>query len=204
MGLLTNSNQEGALMTVAYWIVATLLALVYLYSGGLKVLRSPDQLRPMMGWIDTLPLRLVRSIGGLEVLGAFGLILPPLTGIAPALALAAATGFVLIQVGAISLHPQARRSQADRVQHRPAPRCRRRYMAVNDLAVESGGLAGHRHRKPRLWPGRTVLAQERAAGSIGAALRILRGPCTARRPTTGSVIQSCNISHTPCKGLPTS
>jgi DoxX-like family len=104
MGLLTNSNQQGALMTVAYWIVATLLALVYLYSGGLKVLRSPDQLRPMMGWIDTLPLRLVRSIGGLEVLGAFGLILPPLTGIAPALALAAATGFVLIQVGAISLH----------------------------------------------------------------------------------------------------
>ena len=91
-------------MTVAYWIVAGLLALVYLYSGGLKVVRSPDQLRPMMGWIDTLPLRLVRAIGVLEVLGALGLILPPLTGIASALALAAAIGFVLIQVGAISLH----------------------------------------------------------------------------------------------------
>ena len=91
-------------MTVAYWIVAALLALVYLYSGGLKVVRSPDQLRPMMGWIDILPLRLVRAIGLLEVLGALGLILPPLTGIAPALALAAAIGFVLIQVGAISLH----------------------------------------------------------------------------------------------------
>jgi hypothetical protein len=51
-------------MTVAYWIVAALLALFYLYSGGLKVLRSPDQLRPMMGWIDTVPLRLVRTIGG--------------------------------------------------------------------------------------------------------------------------------------------
>jgi hypothetical protein len=91
-------------MTVTYWIVAALLALVYLYSGGLKVLRSPDQLRPMMGWIDTLPLTLVRTIGGLEVLGALGLILPPLTGIAPALALAAAIGLLLIQVGAISLH----------------------------------------------------------------------------------------------------
>jgi DoxX-like family len=91
-------------MTVAYWIVAALLALVYLYAGGLKVLRSPDQLRPMMGWIDTLPLRLIRSIGALEVLGALGLILPPLTGIAPALALAAAIGFLLIQAGAISLH----------------------------------------------------------------------------------------------------
>jgi hypothetical protein len=91
-------------MTVAYWIIAALLAALYLYSGGLKVLRSPDQLRPMMGWVDTVPLRLLRTIGVLEVLGALGLILPPLTGVAVALALAAATGLVLIQVGAISLH----------------------------------------------------------------------------------------------------
>jgi hypothetical protein len=91
-------------MTVAYWVVAALLALLYLYSGGLKVLRSPDQLRPMMAWVDTVPLRLLRTIGVLEVLAALGLILPPLTGIAPVLALAAATGLVLIQVGGISLH----------------------------------------------------------------------------------------------------
>jgi len=91
-------------MTVAYWIVAALLALLYLYSGGIKVARSKDQLRPMMGWIDAVPLRLARTIGVLEVLGALGLILPPLTGIATALALPAATGLVLIQVGAISLH----------------------------------------------------------------------------------------------------
>ena len=91
-------------MTVAYWIVAALLALLYLYSGGLKVVRSPDQLRPMMGWIDTVPLRLVRTIGVLEVLGALGLVLPPLTHVAPALALAAAVGLVLVQIGAIALH----------------------------------------------------------------------------------------------------
>jgi hypothetical protein len=91
-------------VTVAYWIVAALLALAYLYSGGLKVLRSPDQLRPMMGWVDTVPLWLLRTIGVLEVAGAIGLILPPLTGIAPALALAAAAGLVLIQVGGITLH----------------------------------------------------------------------------------------------------
>ena len=91
-------------MTVAYWIVAALLALLYLYSGGLKVLRTPEQLRPMMGWVDSMPLRLVRIIGVLEVLGAIGLILPPLTGIAPALAVAAAAGLVLIQIGGISLH----------------------------------------------------------------------------------------------------
>ena len=91
-------------MKVAYWIVAALLALLYLYSGGIKVVQSKDQLRPMMGWIDSVPLSLVRTIGVLEVLGALGLVLPPLTGVAPGLALVAAAGLVLIQVGAISLH----------------------------------------------------------------------------------------------------
>jgi len=91
-------------MKVAFWTVAAVLALLYLYSGGIKVVRSKDQLRPMMGWIDTVPLRLVRTIGVLEVLGALGLILPPLTGLATGVAVAAAVGLALIQVGAISLH----------------------------------------------------------------------------------------------------
>ena len=91
-------------MTVAYWIVAGLLAAFYLYSGILKIVRTPDQLRPMMGWIDTVPLGLVRIIGVLEVLGAIGLILPPLTGIAVGLAVASAVGLVLLQIGAIALH----------------------------------------------------------------------------------------------------
>lgn len=91
-------------MNVAYWIVAALLAAFYLYAGGIKVLRSQEQLRPMMGWVDRVPMPVVRLIGTLEVLGAAGLILPPLTGIAPWLAVSAATGLVLIQVGGISLH----------------------------------------------------------------------------------------------------
>jgi hypothetical protein len=89
---------------LAYWIVAALLALLYLYSGGIKVVRSKDQLRPMMNWIDTVPIRLVRTIGVLELLGAVGLILAPLTGTTPGLALGAAIGLALIQVGAIWLH----------------------------------------------------------------------------------------------------
>jgi DoxX-like family len=89
-------------MRTAYWIVAAFLAVLYLYSGALKILRSKDQLRPMMAWVDAMPLRFVRAIGVVEVLGALGLILPPLTGIAPALAVA--IGFVLVQVGALFLH----------------------------------------------------------------------------------------------------
>jgi hypothetical protein len=58
----------------------------------------------MMGWVDRTPMPLVRTVGVLEILGAAGLILPPLTGIAPWLAIAASIGLVLIQVGAIAVH----------------------------------------------------------------------------------------------------
>ncbi|MET8582393.1 DoxX family protein [Streptomyces collinus] len=91
-------------MTIAYWIVAGLLALFYVYAGTLKVVRGRDRLRPMMAWVDRVPLSAVRALGTVEILGATGLVLPPLTGIAPALAPAAAVGFVLLQSGAIALH----------------------------------------------------------------------------------------------------
>lgn len=91
-------------MLIAYWIVAGLLAALYLFSGGVKIVRSRDRLRPMMAWVDRMPLPFVRLIGVLEVLAAVGLILPPLTGIAPWLAFVAAIGLVLVQIGAITLH----------------------------------------------------------------------------------------------------
>ena len=100
-------------MTFAYWIVAGMLAAFYLYSGGLKVTRSKDQLRPMMQWVDGMPLPMIRTIGALELLGAIGLILPPLFGIAPMLATLAAMGLALIQFGAITLH--LLRQEADQI-----------------------------------------------------------------------------------------
>lgn len=98
------SRHQGSPMELAYWIVAALLAVFYLYAGGRKVTQSQEQLQPMMGWVDRVPMPLVRTIGALEVLGAVGLILPPLTGIATWLAVAAAVGLALIQVGGIAVH----------------------------------------------------------------------------------------------------
>jgi len=91
-------------MELAYWIIAALLAAFYLYAGGKKVIQSREQLQPMMGWVDRVPMPLVRTIGLLEILGAAGLILPPLVGIAAWLAIAAAIGLALIQVGGIAVH----------------------------------------------------------------------------------------------------
>jgi uncharacterized membrane protein YphA (DoxX/SURF4 family) len=91
-------------VTVAYWIAAALLALFYLYAGGLKISHSREQLQPMMSWVDSTPMPAVRAIGVIEVLGAIGLILPPLTNIAAWLAPAAAIGFVVLQIGATTVH----------------------------------------------------------------------------------------------------
>ena len=63
MGLLTNSNRGSFVVVVAYWVVAGLLAVFYLYSGGIKVVQSREQLRPMMTWVDDLPMPIVRAIG---------------------------------------------------------------------------------------------------------------------------------------------
>jgi hypothetical protein len=89
---------------IAYWIVAGVLALFNLYAGGLKVVRSKEQLAPMMGWVDTVPMPAVRLIGMVEVLGAVGLVLPPATGVLPVLALVAAAGFLVLQLLATGLH----------------------------------------------------------------------------------------------------
>lgn len=92
-------------MEVAYWIVAGLLAVFYLYAGGMKVVRSQAQLQPMMGWAGTMiPMPVVRLIGVVEVLGAIGLILPPATGVAEVLALVSAIGFVVLQALASGVH----------------------------------------------------------------------------------------------------
>ncbi|GGY54357.1 hypothetical protein GCM10010363_39390 [Streptomyces omiyaensis] len=57
-----------------------------------------------MAWADTMPMVRVRALGAVEVLGAVGLLLPPLTGVAPGLAVAAALGFVVLQLGATRVH----------------------------------------------------------------------------------------------------
>ncbi|MFF4188534.1 DoxX family protein [Streptomyces sp. NPDC001691] len=91
-------------MNIVYWFVAGTLALFYFYAGALKVVSSRDQLRPMMAWVDRVPLPAIRALGAVEILGATGLVLPPLTGIAYSLAPTAAGGLLLLQVGAIAVH----------------------------------------------------------------------------------------------------
>lgn len=91
-------------MNITVWIVSGLLALLYLFTGGAKVFRSKAALAPTMSWTRSASPAIIKVVGILELLGAIGLILPWLTGIAPILTPIAATGLVLLQAVAIVIH----------------------------------------------------------------------------------------------------
>ncbi|PYM31235.1 MAG: DoxX family protein [Candidatus Rokuibacteriota bacterium] len=86
-------------MTYALWIVQSLLALLFLFAGGMKLVLPLEQLAGPI----TLPGPLLRFIGVAEALGALGLILPGLLRIRPGLTPLAAAGLVIIMLGAIVL-----------------------------------------------------------------------------------------------------
>jgi uncharacterized membrane protein YphA (DoxX/SURF4 family) len=91
-------------MTYALWIVQALLALLFLFAGGMKLVLPLDVLASM-GSPNQIPLPglFVRFIGVVEVLGALGLILPGLLRIKPGLTPLAAAGLVIIMIGATAL-----------------------------------------------------------------------------------------------------
>jgi uncharacterized membrane protein YphA (DoxX/SURF4 family) len=83
-------------MNIALWIIQSLLALLFLWAGGMKLVLPIEEMTkemPMPGWF-------LRFIGVAEVLGALGLLLPGLTRIRPGLTPLAAAGLVIIMIGA--------------------------------------------------------------------------------------------------------
>jgi hypothetical protein len=91
------------MMNLALWIVAGLLAVVYLVSGAGKLIVPKEKLAafPGAGWVEDFSAGAVKAIGALEVLAAVGLVLPAALGIAPVLVPLAAAGLVLLMGGAV-------------------------------------------------------------------------------------------------------
>jgi uncharacterized membrane protein YphA (DoxX/SURF4 family) len=85
-------------MNSALWTVQALLALLFLFVGGMKLVLPIEEMMkqmpiPLPGWF-------LRFTGVVEVLGAIGLILPRLLGIRPGLTPLAAAGLVIVMIGA--------------------------------------------------------------------------------------------------------
>jgi DoxX-like family len=87
-------------MNRALWIVQGLLALIFLFAGGVKFVPNPQMSNQMPVMLQG---HFLQFIGTCEVLGAVGLILPRLLRIRPGLTPLAATGLVIIMIGATSV-----------------------------------------------------------------------------------------------------
>lgn len=92
-------------MNVVLWIIAGVLAAVFLLAGVLKLIQPKEKLAASgQAWTEDFSARTVKLIATLEVLAAIGLILPAVFGIAEFLVPLAALGLVLLMTGAAITH----------------------------------------------------------------------------------------------------
>jgi uncharacterized membrane protein YphA (DoxX/SURF4 family) len=88
--------KETRIKNYGLWAAQWLLALLFLWAGGMKLVLPLEMLKGPVA----LPGLFVRFIGVAETLGAVGLILPWLLRIQPLLTPLAAVGLVIIMIGA--------------------------------------------------------------------------------------------------------
>jgi hypothetical protein len=86
-------------INVAIWTVQVLLACLFLFAGGAKLVLPISELTKQV----PLPGLFLRFLGVVEVAGALGLILPSLLRIRPYLTPLAAGGLIIIMSGATSI-----------------------------------------------------------------------------------------------------
>ena len=86
-------------MNRALWIVQGLLAALFLFGGTVKLMIPIEEMTAQM----PLPGPFIQFIAIAEVLGALGLILPWALRILPGLTPLAASGLVIIMIGATTL-----------------------------------------------------------------------------------------------------
>lgn len=98
-------------MNVTLWIIAGVLAALFLLSGVTKLTQPREKLVASSGALEGFGAGAIKAIGLLEVLAAVGLILPAVVDIAPILVPLAAVGVVLLMAGAMIVHLRRREAQ---------------------------------------------------------------------------------------------
>ena len=98
-------SRKEHVVLIAYWILAGILAVLYLMAGSQKVYKSKETLLEAgLAWAKSFPAWAIKGIGALEIAGAVGLLMPALTKTSTLLAPLAALGLALLQMGAVVLH----------------------------------------------------------------------------------------------------
>lgn len=100
-------------MNIVLWTIAGLLAVGFLLAGVMKLTQPKEKLAQQgMAWTEDFSPGMVKLIGALEALAAIGLILPAVLDIAPVFVPLAATGLVLVMIGAAITHARRKEQQA--------------------------------------------------------------------------------------------
>ncbi len=80
---------------IASWVIQALLIILFLMMGSGKLMSDPEIVENFKRW--DMPNNSHYIIGALEILGAIGLLIPRLAGLA-------AVGLILLMVGALFTH----------------------------------------------------------------------------------------------------
>jgi hypothetical protein len=94
-------------VNIVLWVVAGILAAMMVVAGGTKASQAREKLAatgPGMAYVEDFDDTTIRAIGIAELIGAAGLILPGIFGVAPILVLISATCLAVLMAGAVVTH----------------------------------------------------------------------------------------------------
>ena len=91
-------------MNTVLWVLQVVLAALFAIAGVMKATQPKAKLAQRLPWAEDFSPATVRLIGVMELLGAAGLILPAVTGIAPILTPLAAAGLAVMMLLAALTH----------------------------------------------------------------------------------------------------
>ena len=102
-------KQKNNHMNTVLWILQSLVAVAFLYSGIQKSIYSEQKLVAAgQTGVEGLPTALIRFIGISEILGTIGIIFPLLLNILPVLTTISAICFAVIMIPAAIIHYKRR------------------------------------------------------------------------------------------------
>jgi hypothetical protein len=90
-------------VNTALWILAGILSAAFLVGGGTLLVLTKERYRSLGSnqyWVDDFGPGHLKAIGALKVVGAAGLVLPTIGGVAPGLVPLASSGLMLVMAGA--------------------------------------------------------------------------------------------------------
>jgi hypothetical protein len=91
-------------MSIAHWIVQSLLALTFVGGGLWKLVTPVSELGAKMPWMGEVSPAFLYATAAFDILGGLGVLLPSVTRIEPGLTVLAALGCAALMASAIVFH----------------------------------------------------------------------------------------------------